>query len=85
MSVSVHVYSYVIHLWDMHHDGTWENRSTYTYYTELVLELTALSVEFLHHVHMLVGVVLCHNVSIVEGGYTYICLVCVPIYIYVYV
>ena len=39
----------------MHHDGTWENRSTYTYYTELVLELAALSVEFLHHVHMLVS------------------------------
>lgn len=38
----------------MHHDGTWENRSTYTYYAELVLELAALSVEFLHHVHMLV-------------------------------
>ena len=40
----------------MHHDGTWENRSTYTYYTELVLELAALSVEFLHHIHMLVSV-----------------------------
>lgn len=38
----------------MHHDGTWENRSTYTYYAELILELAALSVEFLHHVHMLV-------------------------------
>ena len=45
---------YIIHLWDMHHDGTWENRSTYTYYTELILELAALSVDFLHHVHMLV-------------------------------
>ena len=28
----------------------------YTYYTEMVLELAALSVEFLHHTHMLVGV-----------------------------
>ena len=46
---------YVIHLWDMNHDGTWENRSTYTYYAELVLELAALSVEFLHHIHMLVS------------------------------
>lgn len=52
--------SYVIHLWDMHHDGTWENRSTYTYYAELVLELAALSVEFLHHVHMLVSSSLFH-------------------------
>ena len=45
---------YIIHLWDLHHDGTWENRSTYTYYTELILELAALSIDFLHHVHMLV-------------------------------
>ena len=50
----------MIHLWDMHHDGTWENRSTYTYYAELVLELAALSVEFLHHVHMLVSSSLFH-------------------------
>ena len=33
----------------------WENRNTYTYYAELILELAALSVEFLHHVHMLVS------------------------------
>lgn len=52
--VALTFHRYVIHLWDMHHDGTWENRSTYTYYAELVLELAALSVEFLHHVHMLV-------------------------------
>ncbi len=37
----------------MHHEGVWENRSTYTYYTELVLELAVLCVDFLHHVHML--------------------------------
>lgn len=52
--IALTFHRYVIHLWDMHHDGTWENRSTYTYYAELVLELAALSVEFLHHVHMLV-------------------------------
>lgn len=46
---------YIIHLWDMRQDGLWENRNTYTYYAELVLELAALSVEFLHHVHMLVS------------------------------
>ena len=40
---------------DMRQDGLWENRNTYTYYAELVLELAALSVEFLHHVHMLVS------------------------------
>jgi len=38
----------------MHHEGVWENRSTYIYYTELVLELAVLCVDFLHHVHMLV-------------------------------
>ena len=49
------VIRYIIHLWDMRQDGLWENRNTYTYYAELVLELAALSVEFLHHVHMLVS------------------------------
>lgn len=37
----------------MHHEGVWENRSTYTYYTELVLEVAVLCVDFMHHVHML--------------------------------
>ena len=49
----MYINRYIIHLWDMHHDGTWENRNTYTYYTELVLELAALCVDFMHHVHML--------------------------------
>lgn len=44
---------YVIHLWDMNHEGVWENRGTYVYYTELVFELTALIVDFCHHIHML--------------------------------
>ncbi len=37
----------------MQHDGTWENRSTYTYYTELLLEMAALGIDFMHHIHML--------------------------------
>ena len=53
--VALPVCRYIIHLWDMRQDGLWENRNTYTYYAELVLELAALSVEFLHHVHMLVS------------------------------
>lgn len=44
---------YIIHLWDMHHDGLWENRNTYTYYTELILEMSSLCVDFIHHLHML--------------------------------
>ena len=46
-------FRYIIHLWYIHHDGTWENQSSYTYYVELVLELVALCVDFVHHVHML--------------------------------
>lgn len=45
---------YTIHLWDLHHDGTWENRAMYVYYAELIFELLVLSVDFAHHLHMLV-------------------------------
>ncbi|XP_013379354.1 E3 ubiquitin-protein ligase AMFR [Lingula anatina] len=44
---------YAIHLWDIHHDGVWEQRSSYAYYTELVCELLSLGIDFLHHLHML--------------------------------
>ncbi|XP_019849864.1 PREDICTED: E3 ubiquitin-protein ligase AMFR-like [Amphimedon queenslandica] len=43
----------IIHLWDMHHEGLWENRNVYTYYAEFVLEISSLSVQFFHHLHML--------------------------------
>ncbi|KAK6185228.1 hypothetical protein SNE40_007506 [Patella caerulea] len=44
---------YFIHLYDMNVEGVWENRSTYVYFTELVFELAALSIDFTHHLHML--------------------------------
>lgn len=44
---------YAIHLWDTNHDGVWENRGTYVYFAELVFELTALAIDFFHHLHML--------------------------------
>eukprot|EP00058_Branchiostoma_floridae_P019376 XP_002604866.1 hypothetical protein BRAFLDRAFT_217171 [Branchiostoma floridae] len=44
---------YAIHLYDVTNIGTWENRGTYVYYSELVMELTALIVDFCHHLHML--------------------------------
>ncbi|KAK3085500.1 hypothetical protein FSP39_004261 [Pinctada imbricata] len=47
---------YVIHLWDMNTPSVWENRSLYVYYTELGFELAILSVDFGHHLHMLVSV-----------------------------
>ncbi|KAK2150219.1 hypothetical protein LSH36_418g02105 [Paralvinella palmiformis] len=45
---------YAIHLWDLRQDQLWENRSFYAYYTELVFELVALSIEFCNHLHMLI-------------------------------
>ena len=45
---------YTIHLWDLNHEGVWENRAIYVYYTELVFELASLSIDFCHHLHMLV-------------------------------
>ena len=36
-------------------EGVWEARTVYIYYAELVFELVALSLDFAHHLHMLVG------------------------------
>lgn len=43
----------MIHLYEMNVDGVWENRSIYIYYTELIFELSAISIDFGHHLHML--------------------------------
>lgn len=45
---------YSIHLWDLKHPGTWENKGTYVYYTDFVMELTMLFLDLVHHIHMLV-------------------------------
>ncbi|RWS29005.1 E3 ubiquitin-protein ligase AMFR-like isoform X1, partial [Leptotrombidium deliense] len=47
------VVRYAIHLWDLSHETVWENRSAYTYYSELLFELTTLMIDFCHHLHML--------------------------------
>ncbi|XP_030368639.1 E3 ubiquitin-protein ligase AMFR isoform X3 [Strigops habroptila] len=44
---------YVIHLWDLSHEGMWEGKGTYVYYTDFVMELTLLSLDLMHHIHML--------------------------------
>lgn len=44
---------YVIHLWDLNHEGTWESKGTYVYYTDFILELALLSLDLMHHIHML--------------------------------
>nr|XP_054774349.1 E3 ubiquitin-protein ligase AMFR-like [Lytechinus pictus] len=47
---------YAIHLYDLHHEGVWENRGSIIYHTELVLELITLTLDFVHHLHMLLWV-----------------------------
>lgn len=44
---------YAVHLWDLNYEGVWENRASYAYYSELLFELTILSIDFCHHLHML--------------------------------
>ncbi|XP_048402398.1 autocrine motility factor receptor a isoform X2 [Stegostoma tigrinum] len=44
---------YCIHLWDLNHEGTWESKGTYVYYTDFIMELNLLSVDLMHHIHML--------------------------------
>lgn len=45
---------YSIHLWDLKHPGTWENKGTYVYYTDFIMELSMLFLDLVHHIHMLV-------------------------------
>uniref|UniRef100_A0A3B4YG10 Autocrine motility factor receptor a n=1 Tax=Seriola lalandi dorsalis TaxID=1841481 RepID=A0A3B4YG10_SERLL len=44
---------YSIHLWDVNQVGSWENKSSYVYYTDLLMELLLLGLDLLHHIHML--------------------------------
>lgn len=55
---------YAFHLYDMRQEGTnavssndsnkmWEKRSAVAYYIELIFELSALTIDFVHHLHML--------------------------------
>lgn len=48
------VLRYSIHLWDLKHPGTWENKGTYVYYTDFIMELAMLFLDLVHHIHMLV-------------------------------
>nr|XP_029523358.1 E3 ubiquitin-protein ligase AMFR-like isoform X2 [Oncorhynchus nerka] len=44
---------YFIHLWDLNHEGTWESKGSYVYYTDFVMELALLGLDLMHHIHML--------------------------------
>ena len=46
---------YAIQLWDETRPGIWENRAVYNYYADLWFELLILSLDFMHHLHMLVS------------------------------
>ncbi|XP_051978409.1 autocrine motility factor receptor a [Xyrauchen texanus] len=47
------VIRYSIHLWDLKHEGTWENKSSHIYYTDFIMELAILCLDLMHHIHML--------------------------------
>ncbi|KAM3870213.1 E3 ubiquitin-protein ligase AMFR [Diretmus argenteus] len=47
------VFRYSIHLWDLNQEGGWENKASYVYYTDLIMELVLLGLDLLHHIHML--------------------------------
>lgn len=47
------MFRYSIHLWDMNQEGSWDNKSSYVYYTDLLMELLLLGLDLLHHIHML--------------------------------
>ena len=46
-----------IHVWNLNHpEQVWESKFIYLHYTELVFSLIALSIDFAHHIHMLLWV-----------------------------
>lgn len=45
---------YVVHLWDVSRDSIWEKRASINYYNELIFDLLILSIDFCHHLHMLI-------------------------------
>uniref|UniRef100_UPI0037E7B87B E3 ubiquitin-protein ligase AMFR n=1 Tax=Semicossyphus pulcher TaxID=241346 RepID=UPI0037E7B87B len=47
------MFRYSIHLWDVNQEGSWDNKSSYVYYTDLLMELLLLGLDLLHHFHML--------------------------------
>ncbi len=48
------LFRYGIHLWDVGHTSMWEGRSTWSYNTDLMMDLAMYIVDFAHHLHMLV-------------------------------
>nr|XP_002127598.1 E3 ubiquitin-protein ligase AMFR isoform X2 [Ciona intestinalis] len=51
---SLHVIiRYCIHLYDIQHDELWERKATLVYHVDLSMELLSLSINFVHHLHML--------------------------------
>lgn len=44
---------YGIHLWDIGHTSMWEGRSTWSYNTDMMMDLAIYIVDFAHHLHML--------------------------------
>ncbi|XP_046889947.1 autocrine motility factor receptor a [Hypomesus transpacificus] len=44
---------YSIHLWDLNHEGIWENKGSYVYHTDFFMELSLLGLDLVHHIHML--------------------------------
>ena len=52
------LFRYGIHLWDIEHTTMWEGRSTWSYNTDLILDLAMYTVDFAHHLHMLVSVII---------------------------
>ncbi len=45
---------FIIHLYDLIFEGFWEDKEAYIYYTEFVMEMGILSLNMMHHIHMVV-------------------------------
>lgn len=45
---------YVFHLWDVNNLAQWNNKGTITYYVDFSFEISAVTLDFLHYLHMLI-------------------------------
>jgi autocrine motility factor receptor len=45
---------YTVHLLDLHNLAQWNNKGTITYYIDFIFEMTVISIDFFHYLHMLI-------------------------------
>uniref|UniRef100_A0A673MB48 Autocrine motility factor receptor b n=1 Tax=Sinocyclocheilus rhinocerous TaxID=307959 RepID=A0A673MB48_9TELE len=59
---------YIIHLYGLICEGSWEDKETCIYYTDFVMEIGILFLNMMHHIHMLVRQIIWASYIIMSFG-----------------